>query len=91
MMNINEIGWLQGCPTNVTAALLDSAMKEEAVGAAFGGAMSSNILTRVVPRGLYAAGLIQQLPFDIWARRPPAEGILPDATYQRGTDVGDKF
>ena len=84
---------MDGCKAaqQMPVALLDSAVKGEAVGAAFGDAMSINVLMRVVPRALYAAGLIQRLPFDIWARRPPAEGILPDATYQRGKDVGDKF
>ena len=91
MMNINEIGRLQGCPTSVTTALRDSAASDEAVGAAFGDAMSINVLMRVVPRALRAVGLLKELPFDIWARKPPAQGVLPDVTYKRGNDVGDKL
>lgn len=89
MMTVQEIGRLQGCPTSVTNALRGSHVTDDGIGAAFGDAMSINVLMRVLPRALYAAGLLRELPIDMWARQPPAQGLLPDVMYNRGQDVGD--
>ena len=89
MMTVQEIGRLQGCPTSVTSALRGSHVTDDGIGAAFGDAMSINVLMRVLPRALYAAGLLRELPIDMWARQPPAQGLLPDVMYNRGQDVGD--
>ena len=52
--------------------------------------MSLNVLMRVLPRALYATGLIDTLPVDVWAKRLPAAGILRDVFYENGADVGDR-
>ena len=91
-MTVQEIGRLQGCPTSVTNALRGSHVTDDGIGAAFGDAMSINVLMRVLPRALCAAGLLRELPidmWDMWARQPPAQGLLPDVMYNRGQDVGD--
>ncbi|MFM7982281.1 MAG: hypothetical protein ACKPKO_23475, partial [Candidatus Fonsibacter sp.] len=89
MMTVPDIGRLQDCPTSVTSALRDSHVTDDGIGAAFGDAMRINVLMRVLPRALYAAGLLGELPIDMWARQPPAQGLLPDVMYNRGQDVGD--
>ena len=59
------------------------------VGRALGDAMSINVLMRILPRALWSAGVIDALPLNIWSRKPPRSGILPDALYARGDDMGD--
>ena len=78
-MQIMEMARLQGLPSTVAREFLDAAGGDEKLlGKGVGDAMSLNVLMRVLPRSLYAAGLIEVLPFDVWARTPPAAGILPD-------------
>jgi len=89
-MHVIEMARLQGLPSTVARELLDAiGGDDKIVGQGVGDAMSLNVLMRVLPRALYAAGLIDALPFDVWARTPPAAGILPDVLYERGADVGD--
>ena len=89
-LQVVEMARLQGLTSTMAREFLDAVGGEERiVGQGVGDAMSLNVLMRVLPRALYAAGLIDKLPFDVWARRPPAAGILPDVLYERGADVGD--
>ena len=89
-MQVVEMARLQGLPSSLAREFLDAVGGDEKlVGQGVGDAMSLNVLMRVLPRALYAAGLIDALPFDVWARTPPAAGILPDVLYERGADVGD--
>ena len=89
-MHVIEMARLHDLPSTVPRELLDAiGSDDKIVGQGVGDAMSLNVLMRVLPRALYAAGLIDALPFDVWARTPPAAGILPDVLYERGVDVGD--
>lgn len=89
-LQVVEMARLQGLTSTMAREFLDAVGGDEKlVGQGVGDAMSLNVLMRVLPRALYAAGLIDKLPFDVWARRPPAAGILPDVLYERGADVGD--
>ena len=89
-LTVIELARLQGVPTDVAHELLDAANGDHKIlGQGVGDAMSLNVLMRLLPRALRAAGLVPRLPFDVWARMPPASGILPDVLYKRGSDVGD--
>jgi hypothetical protein len=89
-MSIADIGRLQGAPTILVQALVEAAAGETSkVGRALGDAMSINVLTRLAPKALWSAGLIDALPLDIWSRTPPRTGMLPDVLYRRGDDIGD--
>ena len=89
-MQIMEMARLQGLPSTVAREFLDAADGDEKIlGQGVGDVMSLNVLMRVLPRALYAAGLIEALLVDVWATAPPAAGILPDVLYERGADVGD--
>lgn len=43
-------------------------VSDVAIGRALGNAMSRNILDRLLPRVLFAAGLLRTLPTDRWER-----------------------
>jgi hypothetical protein len=53
-------------------------------GAAFGNAMMANVSMRIMPRLPYATGCRRRLPSNVWARQPPAKGLLPHAVARRG-------
>ena len=56
---------MQGVPGAAVAAMLEAVERNERmVGGALGDAMSVNVLTRLLPRALYAAGLLAHLPDD---------------------------
>ena len=65
-MTIWEIGQLQGFPTRVTAALRSRAPSDTVLGGAYGDAMSVNVLMRILPRALFAAGLLPKPARDAW-------------------------
>jgi DNA (cytosine-5)-methyltransferase 1 len=89
-MQVVEMARLQGLTSTMAREFLDAVGGDEKiVGQGAGDSMSLNVLMRVLPRARYAARLIDKSPFDVWARRPPAAGILPDVLYERGADVGD--
>ena len=66
-MTIREIAALQGMPSWVVNRLLQKGIPEKTLGRALGDAMSLNVLMRIVPRALSAAGLLKDLPKDNWA------------------------
>ena len=78
-MNIYEIGGLHGIPKPWVQEML-GVCPEAFVGQAFGDAMSMNVLMRVMPRAMFAAGLIGKLPADKWAAMSNV-GHLPDCLY----------
>lgn len=76
-MTVHEMGGLQG----LGSSWIDRMLEVESstfIGSALGDAMSVNVLSRVLARALYSAGLVPSLPTDVWAR-VPAAGRLPDA------------
>lgn len=83
-MNIYEIGGLQGIPKAWVDDMLEACPDDEGVvGRAFGDAMSMNVLMRVLPRALWAVGLIESLPPDVWATASTSVGQMPDCIYAR--------
>ncbi len=47
--------------------LAEAGLSKQQVGHMLGNAMSVNVLGRILPRALHAAGLIEKLPRDPWA------------------------
>ena len=82
-MNIYEIGGLQGIPKSWIDDMLEACPDEGVVGRAFGDAMSMNVLMRVLPRALWAVGLIDSLPPDVWATASTSVGQMPECIYAR--------
>ena len=82
-MNVYEIGGLQGIPKSWVDDMLEACPEESVVGKAFGDAMSMNVLMRIMPRALYAVGLIDTLPPDVWATASTSSGHMPDCMYVR--------
>ena len=83
-----ELGRLQGFPTDKLRTMLSSnGVKHSVVGHAIGNAISVNILMRILPRLLVAAGLVQQsaVRADVWKKTTKAQvtsmNILPDDIY----------
>jgi len=66
------------------------------MGHMLGNGMSVNVLGRILPRALFAAGLIASLPHDHWAepRRPKAQlaaaqtAVAPSSASSRCLDNG---
>ena len=87
-MNIYEIGGLQGWPASWVDQLLEVQPKAK-VGAAFGDAMSLNILMRVLPRACHAAGLIPDCA-DVW-ERISERGPLPSWLYERDNPMDPRL
>ena len=82
-LHVVEMARLQGLTSHMAREFLDAAGGDEKiVGQGVGDAMSLNVLMRVLPRALDAAGLIDTMPLDVWARHPPAAGILRAARAQ---------
>ena len=87
--NIYELGGLQGWPRSWVDALLQVESKSK-VGQAFGDAMSLNVLMRILPRALAAAGLLTGEFKDVW-EAIPARGVLQGNMYEREYPVNRKF
>ena len=85
-MNVYEVAGFQGFPRFVTTELLQD-LTPDKLGQAFGDAMSLNVLLRILPRALIAAGLVkpEDCHEDCFAVFPKA-GKLPDAYYQHVED-----
>ena len=85
-MNIYEIGALQGWPKSWVDQLLEVQPRQK-IGAAFGDAMSLNVLMRLVPRALRSAGLLDwNDSSDIW-QMIPRTGALPGRLYERDNPI----
>ena len=64
---LEEMATLQGLPHAVLAAMLAAAGgNRRLVGQAIGDAMSVNVLMRLLPRALHSAGLLENIPTDVW-------------------------
>ena len=62
-----EHGALQGLPSSATLHMQEACNGDErAVRAAFGDAMSLNVLMRVLGKALFSSGLLVDVPFDPW-------------------------
>ena len=61
---VQDLARLQG--SNLDFLSCDGVTSSQ-LGGMFGNAMSRNILDRAIPRLLYAAGCLDQLPLDSWA------------------------
>lgn len=83
-MSCEEIGRLQGFPIKTIKAL-QLAAPDADLGGAFGDAMSLNILLRLLPRVLYAAGLVRSV-VDMWGDVHQTLGratrTMPDDLYK---------
>jgi DNA-cytosine methyltransferase len=87
-LNIHEIGALQGIPKAWVDAMLEAVPDKPTVGRAIGDAMSLNVIMRLLPRVLVAAGLLDTLPPDVWAAPPPAGVRMPDYNIIKTKPVG---
>jgi hypothetical protein len=75
-----EIAALQGLPRSILDRMKNTSQSESAVGAAIGDAMSINVLMRVWPGILAAAGLPSKAR-DIWKEASTVSGLMPDSLY----------
>ena len=82
MMTLQEIGALQGWPSDWILKMLDAHNAPVALGHALGDGMSLSVLQRILPRALWCAGMLPRLPKDPWMSIP-ATGKLPDAVFSR--------
>ena len=53
------------------------------LGQALGGAMSWNVLQRLLPRALWALNLIDEMPRDRWAEACRLAGPMPETVYKK--------
>ena len=81
-MTVYEMAALQGWSKDWIDIMLAANDSLTDMGKAIGDGMSLNILQRVLPRALYSAGMLKELPLDIWAE-PTSSGSLPSAAYAR--------
>ena len=63
-----EVAKLEGVPGKVVEAMVRAMDNQRTVAKAIGDAMSINVLMRLLPRALQAAGLLGELPLDVWKR-----------------------
>ena len=87
-LNIHEIGALQAIPKPWVDAMLEAVPDTHVVGRALGDAMSLNVVMRLLPRVLVAAGLLDTLPADVWEALPPADVRMPDYKLLKTTPLG---
>ncbi len=85
MTSVAELGRLQGMPTRWLQHCLCSDVDRRRLGGAVGNSMSVNVLSRIVPRALYCAGVLPQLAEDNWKRASP--GVALDSMYPLPPDA----
>ena len=80
-----EMAALQGLPRTVLDRMKNTSQTDGDIGAAIGDAMSINVLMRLFPVILYAAGLpiVSRSRYDIWKDAANVAGMMPDALYIR--------
>ena len=81
MTTIYELAGLQGLPRGALERMLSTGQGTANVGAAIGDAMSINVLMRILPRAMEAAGLLDGSIQDIWKGAAKVSGRTPDALY----------
>jgi DNA-cytosine methyltransferase len=86
-LNIKETGRLQGYTSSEVDTILGVVPTHSTVGAAFGNAMNKSVLQRLLPRVLFAAGLIKTKLDDPWKKAnwesTPAGKLWPDYVCQQ--------
>jgi hypothetical protein len=83
-MTVDELGRLQGFGQGIIRAYRQAEPDTSKLGAAFGDAMSINVLCRLIPRVLQAAGLVKRGSVrDIW---DAADELLGQAAGRRMPD-----
>lgn len=85
MTNIEELGRLQGWPTQVVHKMQRDNVRvaKKYIGHAIGNGMTVNVVLRLLPRVLYSAGLLAEKPFDQWKHANfKTYKTLPDDMYQ---------
>lgn len=83
MTTIYELANLQGLPRAVLDRMMRTSQTLPSIGAAIGDAMSINVLMRLLPAALRAAGLVDGDYPDVWRRAHTVTGRLPDALYMK--------
>ncbi len=82
MTNLHEMGRLQGFTTEHVDKMVASGQLENRVAYSIGNAMSLNVIYRLLPRVLWAAGLVAVKPCDVWKHhRKVKTHRLPDGMY----------
>jgi DNA (cytosine-5)-methyltransferase 1 len=85
MTDTEELGRLQGWPTPYIRRMLSSGVAHKHIGHAIGNGMSLNVVYRLLPRVLLAAGLVDARHEDKWKhltrKMTQAEGYLPDMLF----------
>ena len=86
MTSVEELARLQGWTTDDAKRLKSSGQSANKLGKALGNAMSVNVLYRVLPRALYAAGLLVSKADDVYKRelcdlKQFRKRLLPDALH----------
>ena len=80
--SLEEIGRLQGFTTKDVATLEQTMVGNFAIGGAFGNSMHKTVLERLIPRVLFAAGLIPTKLEDHWKKADwkatPPDALWPD-------------
>lgn len=86
MTRLHELGRLQGWPTDYIDKLIGSKVPKPMIAHALGNGMSVNVVYRLLPRVLRAAGLIGKDPIDKWkhfdGKAARKAKRLPDELYQ---------
>ena len=82
-MTIYEIGAMQGLPRPILDQMIATNQPVTDIGAAIGDAMSINVLMRLLPPVLDAAGLLAEPCPDVWKHAASVTGVMPDALYIR--------
>ena len=77
---------MKGFTTSQVQKLLDSRVAKKKVGHAVGNAMSLNVILRLIPRIMFAAGLITEKVDDPWKHLTRSAvkqmSVLPDDLYR---------
>ena len=80
--NIYELGGVQGWPKSWVGDLLEVSSRS-CIGAAFGDAMSINVLMRILGRAIYCGGLVPSKLEDVWENIPYKANVsLPGELYR---------
>lgn len=80
MTTIYEIAALQGLPRKMLDRMRNTSQTDSSIGAAIGDAMSINVLMRLWPEILEAAGISSNAR-DIWKDANLVSGMMPDSLY----------
>ena len=80
LTTLYEIASLQGLPRSLLDRMKVTGQSDSLIGAAIGDAMSINVLMRLWPAVLDAAGLFPGVR-DVWKESAHVSGMMPDSLY----------